>query len=692
MAMQSCKYLVFFLLFAIFASGILAEDFSQSIIYDITIEQLERKTGKKITSQLSAEDKAAMMQYRFDADTLKVLAIPVEWSNRPGTYSRETLDSLIFSRDVYPDGSVADYYYETSYGQMTVVGDVIDWYDAGYYDGSGWFDFTDILPDIDPIVDYSQYDGNGDGYVDAVIFIRSGTGEEDSQDPSDIWSYAMSYNPDWAPGPFDGVLVTRYNTSPELLPLRWEFDPTVFSGETTLNKIRVFCHELGHNIGLPDLYDYDAKLDTNTYFTPNDDNDHPLYDWCVMGYYGYGYFSLGSEIPTHFCGWSKKDLGWIEPIELIGEYNDLVVYNIETTNDSSLYMIPINPVEEEYFLLEYRNPNSTALFDKLDSDFSCYFFPDLAFGNDPLDRGLLITHVHEIQDGSGSFNNGTPGYPHYRVAVEDAGYNPALDMYSNPEGHVTDSAQWWYPYETRKGALFSDDVAGQDIFSPTTFPSSDGHDGLSGITIRVDSIVDDKLFLYVITPEGDSDFDGIDDAIDNCPGLFNPDQSDDDQDSVGNVCDNCPDSANTDQADADGDGVGDKCDICPGYNDYDDGDSDGVPDGCDLCIGFDDDLDVDYDDVPDSCDNCPVVYNPNQIDSDTDGIGDLCDYVCGDANGDSQVNVADAVFLINYVFKAGSAPYPLAAGNDNCDGDVNVADAVYIISYVFKGGPEPCCP
>jgi hypothetical protein len=67
-------------------------------------------------------------------------------------------------------------------------------------------------------------------------------------------------------------------------------------------------------------------------------------------------------------------------------------------------------------------------------------------------------------------------------------------------------------------------------------------------------------------------------------------------------------------------------------------------------------------------------------------------YVCGDANGDGDVNVADAVFLIAYVFKGGPAPDPVEAGDANCDGDVNVGDAVYLIAYVFKGGPEPCCP
>ena len=66
-------------------------------------------------------------------------------------------------------------------------------------------------------------------------------------------------------------------------------------------------------------------------------------------------------------------------------------------------------------------------------------------------------------------------------------------------------------------------------------------------------------------------------------------------------------------------------------------------------------------------------------------------YVFGDANGDSNVNVGDAVYMINYVFKGGPAPDPLEAGDANCDGFPNVADAVYLINYVFKGGPAPGC-
>jgi hypothetical protein len=70
----------------------------------------------------------------------------------------------------------------------------------------------------------------------------------------------------------------------------------------------------------------------------------------------------------------------------------------------------------------------------------------------------------------------------------------------------------------------------------------------------------------------------------------------------------------------------------------------------------------------------------------------MVDFVCGDANFDALANIADAVYMINFVFKNGPAPVPLDAGDANCDGSANVADAVYLINYVFKGGPAPCRP
>lgn len=68
--------------------------------------------------------------------------------------------------------------------------------------------------------------------------------------------------------------------------------------------------------------------------------------------------------------------------------------------------------------------------------------------------------------------------------------------------------------------------------------------------------------------------------------------------------------------------------------------------------------------------------------------------MCGDTNGDEAINIGDAVYLVNYIFRGGPAPTPMKAGDANCDAIANIGDAVYIINYVFRGGPIPCanCP
>ncbi|MBD3403765.1 hypothetical protein GF420_12775 [candidate division GN15 bacterium] len=585
------RYLPAALLVGLLLSGSTAAvgDVSRAIVTDIPEEELMATYGKAAGTALTPEDSAAIFETRFDGDTLKVLAILVEWTNRRATYDPETIDSMLFSRNVYPGGSMADYFHENTYGRLTVVGDVTDWYDAGAYDPN--FQFESILPDIDDIVDFSQYDANNDSVADAVIFVRSGAGEEDSHDPNDIWSYAFIYPLGSGPGPYDGVMISRWNTSPELRPLHDPANPAGFTGVDSLNSIRVFCHETTHNLGFPDLYDYDDKLVFSTYSTPNDDNDHPVYDWDVMGYGGYGYFSIKSPNPSHWCGYTRMTLGYIEPTMLFGEHIDLEIDCIQTNDQNSLFMIPISPTGAEYFLIEYRNPHSAAIFDKTDSDFSSWFFPDLQLGPDTLDRGLLIMHIDETMPA----NNGTPDYLNYRVMVEDIGYNPARDVTFNPAGGPTDSAQWWYPWETRKGALLSDDVAFQNEFSPTTTPNSDTYRaGPSGVIVRVDSIIGDKLYAYVYNPSTfDADGDGIASFNDNCPDTYNPQQINEDTDSLGNECDNCDLVDNPLQADTDGDGFGN------------------------------------------ACDNCLWTYNPDQLDDDEDGVGNACDFPGGNPMPDT---------------------------------------------------------
>jgi len=136
----------------------------------------------------------------------------------------------------------------------------------------------------------------------------------------------------------------------------------------------------------------------------------------------------------------------------------------------------------------------------------------------------------------------------------------------------------------------------------------------------------DNLPLTIPT---DPDGDGVDNARDNCPDVWNPDQADIDGDGVGNVCDNCLYMSNAGQVDGDADGAGDLCDNCPFlFNPGQaDGDHEGIGDACDNCSdAFNpDQADSDGDGVGDACDTCPDVFNPDQTDGDGDDIGDACD-------------------------------------------------------------------
>jgi hypothetical protein len=62
----------------------------------------------------------------------------------------------------------------------------------------------------------------------------------------------------------------------------------------------------------------------------------------------------------------------------------------------------------------------------------------------------------------------------------------------------------------------------------------------------------------------------------------------------------------------------------------------------------------------------------------------------GDANGDGVVNVGDAIYILNYLYRGGAAPSPFWTGDANSDGVVDIADAIYILNYLYRGGPAPC--
>lgn len=102
--------------------------------------------------------------------------------------------------------------------------------------------------------------------------------------------------------------------------------------------------------------------------------------------------------------------------------------------------------------------------------------------------------------------------------------------------------------------------------------------------------------------------------------------------------------------------------------------------------------DFDLDTVPDDIDNCPADVNTSQHDSDGDGMGDACEFHCGDADFSRSVNILDIVYIINYLYHDGPPPIIDGIADVNDNGATNILDIIYIMNYLYKGGPDTNCP
>ena len=113
--------------------------------------------------------------------------------------------------------------------------------------------------------------------------------------------------------------------------------------------------------------------------------------------------------------------------------------------------------------------------------------------------------------------------------------------------------------------------------------------------------------------------------------------------------------------DTDSDGVIDLVDNCPTVSNPDqaDTDGDGIGDACDVPT------DTDGDGIEDVLDNCPLVPNPDQADSDGDGIGDACDPLT-DSDGDG---IADSSDNCPSIANADQADHDGDGIGDICDDD-----------------------
>lgn len=375
-----------------------------------------------------------------------VLFIVIEFTDQANSYSAASFDSMAFNG--WPTGTMDDYYTEISYGNLTLSGQVLGWHTAGntraYYGNgqNGWGTYPQnaarlVEEAVDSAeaygCDFSQYDNDGDGMVESIIIIHSGEGAETSLDVDDIQSHMSRITSMGGTARvYDGVTIDRYACCPEL-------------GSTTPLThvdIGVCCHEYGHLLGLPDLYDV-SRWCTSI-------NSWGVGAFALMCYGGWGGDVVSPQSPAHMCSWSKIRMGWLTPTVVTSNIGGASLYPLETY--AQAFKVGMDSRETEYFLIEYRDSSG--------------------FDRSLVKKGALIYHVDDDMWAENDCENGgsctSYGF-NYMVALEQP--DGSFDLECATPGNYGDRGDV-YPY----GSI--------DSFTAATTPNTNTYRGTtSGVSI-----------------------------------------------------------------------------------------------------------------------------------------------------------------------------------------------------------------
>lgn len=180
-------------------------------------------------------------------------------------------------------------------------------------------------------IDFSQYCVAKPGVCDLVYVIAAGTGHNRTNSNADIHPCCgvSSF------GKLDGVYLYNYGVSNEL------------AAANRQEGIGVFCHEISHGLGLPDLYPNVRKKDYN--------NDEPE-EWDLMDN---GENALQGFWPQPYLAWERDAFGWIEP-DTLRESRQVTLYPlcdergvackfVNPYNDREWWMIENIPCNEPWY-------------------------------------------------------------------------------------------------------------------------------------------------------------------------------------------------------------------------------------------------------------------------------------------------------------------------------------------------------
>ena len=177
-----------------------------------------------------------------------------------------------------------------------------------------------ILANEQFTINWADYDSDSDGYVDFVYVIYAGKGQADGGTSETIWPHNWSVEAARQSG------YCTYTASQCRVGGK-KLDNYAMSGEisgSSLGGIGTLCHEFGHVMGLPDLYDTDYGTNYENNLTPN--------DWNIMDG---GSYNGDGHCPPNYDPWQKDFFGWLTPINLGNTGQNLTLYANGTENQQT---------------------------------------------------------------------------------------------------------------------------------------------------------------------------------------------------------------------------------------------------------------------------------------------------------------------------------------------------------------------
>lgn len=185
---------------------------------------------------------------------------------------------------------------------------------------------------VNDVIDFSQFDGNGDGEVENVFVFVAGHDEAHGAGEDHIWSHQWSLSSGGIHLRLDGKTIDSYAISTELYgnPSGYTFTP-----------IGTFCHEYSHCLGLYDLYDTDDEGSGGESDTV----------WGSTSLMDHGNYNNDGRTPPNYNSmelWSFR-LGQPEAFE-IGRQT------LAPLSSQKRYFIAETDTEGEYFFFECRAP------------------------------------------------------------------------------------------------------------------------------------------------------------------------------------------------------------------------------------------------------------------------------------------------------------------------------------------------